>query len=138
PLMIAGAGERVTFRQVATYADICNFGSGRNVGRVQSGAEIRAKLDLLRSHCEAVGRDETEILKSYFISWLMLSETEAGAKAKLDHYYPEGLTDDQRLTRIATTPDGAVAYFRELAAAGIEYVVAQVLDAGDLETIRLL
>ena len=53
PLMIAGGGERKTLRLVAKYADQCNlFGSPE---------EIAAKLDVLRRHCDDVGRDYAEI-----------------------------------------------------------------------------
>lgn len=55
PIMIGGSGERKTLRLVAQYADACNlFAYG--------GAEvIRHKLDVLRDHCEDVGRDYEEI-----------------------------------------------------------------------------
>ncbi len=55
PIMIGGMGERKTLRLVAQYADACNlfaFG-GTDV--------IRHKLDVLRGHCEDVGRDYAEI-----------------------------------------------------------------------------
>jgi F420-dependent oxidoreductase-like protein len=52
-IMIGGGGERKTLRLVATYADACNiFGST---------AELSHKLDVLRRHCDAVGRDVHEI-----------------------------------------------------------------------------
>jgi len=55
PVMIGGMGEKRTLRLVAQYADACNlFAYG--------GADlIRHKLDVLRGHCEAVGRDYEEI-----------------------------------------------------------------------------
>jgi F420-dependent oxidoreductase-like protein len=53
PIMVAGGGERKTLRLVARYADSCNlFGEP---------AEIAAKLDILRGHCEAEGRDYATI-----------------------------------------------------------------------------
>lgn len=55
PIMIGGMGEKKTLRLVARYADACNlFAHG--------GAElIRHKLDVLKGHCEDVGRDYEEI-----------------------------------------------------------------------------
>jgi len=55
PIMIGGMGERKTLRLVAQYADACNlFAYG--------GADlIRHKLDVLRRHCEDLGRDYEEI-----------------------------------------------------------------------------
>lgn len=68
----------------------------------------------------------------------MLAETDTAAQTKLARYYPNGLTDEQRLTRIVGTPDRVIPYFQSLAAAGIQYFVVQIMDARDEETFRLL
>jgi F420-dependent oxidoreductase-like protein len=52
-IMIGGSGERKTLRLVAQYADACNIFGGAD--------EVAHKIDVLRRHCEAVGRDPTEI-----------------------------------------------------------------------------
>ena len=54
PIMVGGNGERRTLRLVARYADACNF-------LVLEPAEVRSKLEVLRAHCEAEGRDVREI-----------------------------------------------------------------------------
>lgn len=53
PIMIGGGGERKTLRLVAQYADACNV-SG-------NASEIRHKFDVLRGHCDDVGRAYEEI-----------------------------------------------------------------------------
>jgi len=59
PIMIGGSGERKTLRFVARYARACNLFPGPDLAR---------KLDVLRAHCEAEGRDYDEIEKTcYFI-----------------------------------------------------------------------
>jgi F420-dependent oxidoreductase-like protein len=59
PIMIGGSGEQKTLRFVARYAQACNLFPGPDLAR---------KLDVLRGHCEAEGRDYDEILKTcYFI-----------------------------------------------------------------------
>jgi F420-dependent oxidoreductase-like protein len=55
PILIGGGGERKTLRLVAQYADACNLFQGPQVGH---------KLDVLRQHCDAVGRDYDEIEKT--------------------------------------------------------------------------
>ena len=52
-VLIGGGGERKTLRIVATYADACNF-----IGNAETVAH---KVDVLRSHCEDVGRDPADI-----------------------------------------------------------------------------
>ncbi len=56
PVMIGGAGERKTLRLVAQYADESNLICGPE--------EVPRKLEALAAHCEAVGRDRSEIVVS--------------------------------------------------------------------------
>ena len=59
PIMIGGGGERKTLRLVARYADACNLFPTPDLAR---------KLEVLRAHCEAEGRDYDAITKTcYFI-----------------------------------------------------------------------
>src|SRR3954454_1254922 len=89
PIVIAGAGER-TLRQVANLADACNIGPVVT-GGVDTLDQARAKLEVLRRHCEAVGRPYENILRSHFTIWLMLAEDEASVRRKVDRYFPDGL-----------------------------------------------
>lgn len=52
-IMIGGSGERKTLRLVAQYADACNIFGGPD--------EVAHKIDVLRRHCDAAGRDPNEI-----------------------------------------------------------------------------
>ena len=53
PIMIGGSGEKKTLRTVARYADLWNA-----MGTPETLAH---KVDVLRGHCDAVGRDIGEI-----------------------------------------------------------------------------
>ena len=57
PIWIGGGGEQLTLRVVARYADYSNFG-----GNPQ---EFAHKIEVLKTHCLAVGRDESEINKTW-------------------------------------------------------------------------
>ena len=59
PIMVGGGGERRTLRLVAQYADACNL---FDTGLGPEG--IPRKLDVLRRHCDEVGRDYEELSKS--------------------------------------------------------------------------
>ena len=55
PILIGGAGERKTLRLVAQYADACN---------IFDTPELAHKLQVLRDHCERLGRAYDEIEKT--------------------------------------------------------------------------
>jgi F420-dependent oxidoreductase-like protein len=57
PVMIGGGGEKKTLRLVAKYADACNLFPGPDLTR---------KLDVLRAHCDAEGRDYDSITKTCY------------------------------------------------------------------------
>jgi F420-dependent oxidoreductase-like protein len=52
-ILIGGSGERKTLRLVAQYADACNIFGGPE--------DIAHKVEVLRRHCNDVGRDPNEI-----------------------------------------------------------------------------
>ncbi|MFE7034239.1 LLM class F420-dependent oxidoreductase [Streptomyces sp. NPDC057621] len=56
-IMVGGGGEKKTLRLVARYADACNLFAS-------TPEEVGHKLDVLRGHCDAVGRDHTEVRKT--------------------------------------------------------------------------
>jgi F420-dependent oxidoreductase-like protein len=58
PILIGGMGEKKTLRLVAQYADACNLFAGMGL------ETLKSKLDILKKHCEAVGRDYAEIEKT--------------------------------------------------------------------------
>jgi F420-dependent oxidoreductase-like protein len=55
PILIGGGGEKKTLRLVAKYAQACNL---------FATPELAHKLDVLRGHCDDLGRDYDEIEKT--------------------------------------------------------------------------
>ena len=53
-VLIGGGGEKKTLRLVAQYADACNL-------FMTTPDEVGHKIDVIKSHCDAVGRDFAEI-----------------------------------------------------------------------------
>lgn len=76
PILIGGSGERKTLRLVARYGDACNLFAA------QPG-EVRHKLDVLQRHCEAVGRDYSDIRKT------ILHIGDALARGEIDRFVEE-------------------------------------------------
>jgi F420-dependent oxidoreductase-like protein len=60
PILIGGGGERKTLRLVARYADACNIFAGPEAGH---------KLQVLREHCDAEGRNYDEIAKTTMLGF---------------------------------------------------------------------
>jgi F420-dependent oxidoreductase-like protein len=61
PILVGGSGEKKTLRLVARYADACNL-----FARMGED-EVARKLDVLKRHCEDVGRDYDEIERTALI-----------------------------------------------------------------------
>jgi len=56
PILVGGGGERTTLRLVARYADACNVFGAPDM--------LRHKFEVLRRHCDDVGRDYDSIEKT--------------------------------------------------------------------------
>ncbi|HJQ05177.1 MAG TPA: LLM class flavin-dependent oxidoreductase, partial [Nocardioides sp.] len=61
PIMIGGSGERKTLRFVAQYADACNLFA------TDDPATVAHKLDVLRGHCDAIGREFDSIRRTLLV-----------------------------------------------------------------------
>ena len=96
-LMVGGGGEKRTLRLVAQYADACNIGAS---------AEAAHKLDVLRAHCDAVGRDYDTIEKTTMLALGPedgVDDVVRGAEAMRDvgftaaYVYARGITERRRI-----------------------------------------
>jgi F420-dependent oxidoreductase-like protein len=110
PILIGGTGERKTLRMVAQYGDACNIFA--RLGK----DELQRKLQILREHCEAVGRPYEQIEKTTLDS---LKITRGGGEG-------------------AITPAQAIDRFAELAALGIDQAIFSLRNVSDLEPFDLL
>lgn len=61
PILIGGGGEQKTLRLVAQYGDACNFFTHIGIDGLQH------KFDVLKGHCEDVGRNYDEIEKTILV-----------------------------------------------------------------------
>jgi F420-dependent oxidoreductase-like protein len=107
PILIGGGGERKTLRLVAQYGDACNVFGGPTA--------IHHKYEVLRGHCEAIGRDPEEIERS----------TLQRVRLAMDGAQGE-------------SPQQVVDRFGELADAGAQHVIFSVRDVWRPETLEIL
>jgi alkanesulfonate monooxygenase SsuD/methylene tetrahydromethanopterin reductase-like flavin-dependent oxidoreductase (luciferase family) len=133
PIMIGGGGEKKTLRSVARYADMWNgFGDA---------ATLKHKDEVLRAHCEAVGRDEREIERSVGCK-VVIRDTEAGARRvwaeQMAHNNVEEVDWDGPDTAWIGTPEQVADEIRSRVEVGIETVVVELPAPYDVETIERL
>jgi alkanesulfonate monooxygenase SsuD/methylene tetrahydromethanopterin reductase-like flavin-dependent oxidoreductase (luciferase family) len=117
PLWIGGGGEQVTLKLVAQFGDACNIGG--------SPENIRHKLEVLQRHCDKVGRDSSEIVKS---STLMIQFVEDGTdpeKATERARRATGLTyEEYAQATVIGTPTKVIDRISQMVDAGVDYVIA--------------
>lgn len=130
PIVIGGAGEKKMLRLVAEEADIWNTSAGNYVHLAQ-------KIDSLRGHCEAIGRDFASLELS-LQDLVVLAPTEAALEAPLaqarSRFAFFGNVDE-----IATigTPERCIEVLKKKAEHGITYFVCLFTDGAQPETVRL-
>jgi hypothetical protein len=95
---------------VAQYGDACNLFA--RLGK----DELQRKLDVLRDHCQSIGRPYEEIEKTV-----------------LDHL---GITHDGRNDTLS--PNAAIDYFASLAEQGIDQVIFRLYNVTDIEAFDIL
>jgi alkanesulfonate monooxygenase SsuD/methylene tetrahydromethanopterin reductase-like flavin-dependent oxidoreductase (luciferase family) len=130
PIMIGGSGEKKTLRIVATHADMWNTGG--------DPARIARKLEVLRGHCEAIGRDIAEIELTVGCK-PVIRDSRAEARrvwiAQMDRNRTSAEVDDDEATLIGTPEDVAGA-MRARTALGFSTFVAELAAPYDTETME--
>ncbi len=123
PMVVGGSGERVTLRLAAQYASGCNlFGDA---------ATVAAKIDVLRRHCDALGRDPAEVEVTHLGS-IVLGRDRHDLRDRVERLRPAHLGPDRYAAAAnAGTIDDHEAGFRALARAGVQTVIVSTPDSLD-------
>ncbi|MFE3998515.1 LLM class F420-dependent oxidoreductase [Nocardioides sp. YIM B13467] len=140
PLWIAGGGEKVTLKIAAQYADYTNFAGDAET--------FRAKSEILRGHCDNLGRDFSEITRSSNYN-VFIGETEKDVQDKIDWYadhLAKSLGDaagSEHARRsgvqgLAGTPEQIVEKLKSMEELGMTYAITYFGDAAyDRSSIEL-
>lgn len=129
PVWIGGGGEQLTLRVVAEHADCSNFGGKPD--------EWARKREILKGHCAAVGRDESEIRKTWSPEvFIRSTERELGERTK------GGLWGDSvenwRDNNLVGTPEQVSEKIAQYVSLGCTGFIPWCADYPDTETLRLL
>jgi F420-dependent oxidoreductase-like protein len=131
PIMIGGSGERKTLRTVARYADQWNA-----MGSVE---KLRHKVEVLRGHCDAVGRDFDQIQLTAGCKPI-IRDTEEGARrlweAQMAHNRTPMADVESDDTFWVGTPDQVAARMIERRALGFTTFLAEMAAPFDDETLE--
>jgi F420-dependent oxidoreductase-like protein len=113
PILVGGGGEKKTLRLAARYADACNVFA-------TTPDDVAHKLDVLRSHCDAEGRDYDRITKTLLAVRPVLADVD-GFVAAAEEYAALGVTE------METMPDRHPVEFAEQL---VERVVPRLAEVG--------
>lgn len=136
PIWICGRSSHV-LRVAAEFADGCNF-------YACSPNECGENVKILNQHCMKIGRDPSEIQKSWLGTVLIgknkLELANKIEKFKLQHprkEVREMALEEYKSRHIVGTPEQCVDKIRELVDFGITYLVVVFPDMGDLHVLKL-
>ena len=121
PMWIGGSGERVTLRLVAKFGAAANIGGPPEV--------IRHKLEVLRRHCEDVGRDYDQIIRSTNQLVHLLQPGENPEDATVAWRGGQSL-EKYREEYLVGRPDEVVAGLQAKIDAGINYLILYLQGTG--------
>jgi F420-dependent oxidoreductase-like protein len=128
PILVGGSGERKTLRLVAQYADGCNL-----FGDVE---RVRHLLGVLDGHCDAVGRDPSEITRTR-MALVLIGATHEDAERKRDALIERGVSRERVESALMGDPDEVAEQAQPYADVGIEGLTITLPDTHDPETIAL-
>ncbi|MGO4362497.1 LLM class F420-dependent oxidoreductase [Terrabacter sp. RAF57] len=103
PILIGGGGEKKTLRMVAQYAQACNL---------FDSPDLAHKLEVLRGHCEALGRDYDEVEKT------VMGPVDPGADGE--------------------NVDATLEHLRDLAGLGVTHVQLGIGDGSKTDVLELI
>jgi len=130
PILIGGAGEKLLLRVVAQHADIWNCPN--NVAE-----QLAHKLDVLKRHCDTVGRnpDEIEVSEQCIV---VLGKDEADLKEKLGFAKAMlGTVFDIDKTGLVGTPEQLVERITERSRQGVTFFTILFGDLNAAESLEL-
>jgi alkanesulfonate monooxygenase SsuD/methylene tetrahydromethanopterin reductase-like flavin-dependent oxidoreductase (luciferase family) len=128
PLLIGGGGERKTLRTVARYADACNVGGGL--------ANVKRKDEVLRRHCEEVGRDESEIERTVGMGMCVIRDDPAEAQRVATAIFERNGNAEPWKNQMIGTPEQVAEVMRPFLGIGFRHFIIGFPSPYDAESME--
>jgi alkanesulfonate monooxygenase SsuD/methylene tetrahydromethanopterin reductase-like flavin-dependent oxidoreductase (luciferase family) len=130
PLLIGGGGERKTLRIVARYADACNVGGGFD--------NVKHKDEVLRRHCQEVGRDESEIERTVGTGVIIIRDDPAEAQRVLERTFAGNGGAAPWRNQVVGSPEQVAEQLRPYLGIGFRHFIVGFPPPYDAETMERL
>jgi F420-dependent oxidoreductase-like protein len=130
PIWVGGSGERVTLRLAAQYGDATNFG-----GHLDDLEWYRHKFDVIRAHCEAIGRDPDELIRSSDVETTLVRPGD-DPELLTRRYRRDQTLAEYRTHAIVGGPQAIIDAYGRLIDAGVNYII--VSDLPGLARLEVL
>ena len=131
PIMIGGSGEKKTLRSVARYAGMWNA-----MGPPEM---LRHKDEVLRAHCEAVGRDQAQIERTAGCKPIIRNTAEEARRvweAQMAHNRTPMSEVEDDDTFWVGTPEQVAAEMQARREVGFDTFIAEMAAPFDVETLE--
>jgi len=130
PILVGGGGERKTLRIVAKYADACNLGGGFE--------NVKRKDEILRRHCEEVGRDESEIERTVGIGTCIIRDDPTEARRVFEATFDRNGAAERWRNQPVGTPEQVAEKLRPFLGIGFRHLIAGFPSPYDPESMERL
>ena len=130
PLLIGGGGEQVTLKLVAEYGDANNVGGGID--------RVRHKEEVLLRHCEAVGRDPSEIERTSGLGVVVIRDSREDARKAAEAIFARNGRAQPWENQPVGTPEDVTAYLAPYLEIGYHHLVAGFPSPYDEESMTRL
>ena len=127
PIVVGGGGEQKTLRTVARYADMWN------IANVDPETAAH-KADVLRRHCDEIGRDPAEIEMSISLGPTLIRDREADADRAIAAIRARNVGADRAI--LHGSPTMLAERIREYQAVGFSNVLYHLAPPFDDETLE--
>jgi alkanesulfonate monooxygenase SsuD/methylene tetrahydromethanopterin reductase-like flavin-dependent oxidoreductase (luciferase family) len=130
PIWVGGSGERVTLRLAAQYGDATNFG-----GHLDDLDWYRHKFGVIRGHCNAIGRDADELIRSSDVETTLVRPGD-DPELLTRRYRRDQTLAEYRSHAIVGGPQEIIDAYGRLIDAGVNYII--VSDLPGLARLEVL